>query len=167
MKRSFKGSYTVEAAFVLPVVLMVIFALTYLGFSLHDEACIKGIVETGLREAAEHTRHICMDGENGHEIMYKNINKKLENKEIEGQAERFLKENLTKNLFITRVEAVKASVGLMYIKASYNQISKISPADIFRYFRIRKKQRAESIIIYNPMKTVRMIGGFSEDEGGI
>lgn len=167
MKKSFKGSCTVEAAFVLPVVLMVIFALIYLGFSLHDEACIKGIVETGLREAAEHTRHICMEGENGHEIIYKNINKKLENKEIEGQTERVLKENLTKNLFITQVEEVKASVGLMYIKVSYNQISKISPADIFSYFRIKKKQRTESIIIYNPLKTVRMIGGFTEDESGI
>lgn len=167
MKKSYKGSYTVEAAFVLPVVLMVIFALIYLGFSLHDEAYIKGIMERGLREAAEHTRHICMEGEKGHEIIYKDINKKFKNKEIEGQVEGFLIDNCTKNLFITQIERFKASAGMMYVKISYQQTSKISPSRIFSYFRIREKQKTERIIIYNPMKTVRMIGGYSEDESGI
>lgn len=42
-----KGSYTVEAAFIFPIILFIILMLLYFSFYLHDISKIKGVVDQG------------------------------------------------------------------------------------------------------------------------
>lgn len=52
MERIKKGSFTVEAAFIMPVVLAVVFGILKSGLMLHDEAVLEAAV-TGVLEKGE------------------------------------------------------------------------------------------------------------------
>ena len=43
-----KGSYTVEAAFVIPIVLGVVFVLLYALFWVHDQCVLQANIQNGL-----------------------------------------------------------------------------------------------------------------------
>jgi Flp pilus assembly protein TadG len=44
-KSTVRGSYTVEAALILPIILFIIAGLLYLGFYLHDKVKIQSIID--------------------------------------------------------------------------------------------------------------------------
>lgn len=52
-----KGSITVEAAFVMPIVVLTVFALIYLAFYLHDYNKIQGTVDLVIHKAGITVKH--------------------------------------------------------------------------------------------------------------
>ncbi len=43
VKRNFKGSYTIEAALIMPIIFIVLAGIIYISFYLHDIVWIQGI----------------------------------------------------------------------------------------------------------------------------
>lgn len=47
-KKTIQGSYTVEAAFVMPIVILIIAALIYMAMYLHDKCSIKSVIDSTI-----------------------------------------------------------------------------------------------------------------------
>lgn len=52
-----KGSYTVEAAFVIPIVLGVVFVLLYALFWVHDQCVLQANIQNGLIQYSDTERN--------------------------------------------------------------------------------------------------------------
>jgi Flp pilus assembly protein TadG len=72
MKKGMKGSLTVEAALIMPLVIFMLFALMYITFYLHDRCRIQGAVDKALYKAMLTIKHEA-DISTG-ETDYENIN---------------------------------------------------------------------------------------------
>ena len=57
MKKKAKGSFTIEAALIMPIILFVILAITYLSFYLHDICRINALVDNALYRAQFLIKH--------------------------------------------------------------------------------------------------------------
>lgn len=109
MGRRYKisANYTVEAAFIVPMILGIIFAMIYMLFFLHD----KVILQENLRYSV-----ICLD-EKGEDDKKSGISKK----------------EISKNLRMLKVTHVDCNVGKIYIKAEAEASLKIK-IPVARYF---------------------------------
>lgn len=113
-----KGSITVEAAFVMPVVLFTVFALIYLTFYLHDYNRIQGIVNLVIHRACIAAGNDD-DIESG-QIFYEDINYGdnlygnlgPEERKITG----LLEQELTGGLFISHISKMEVETGKLEIK---------------------------------------------------
>lgn len=124
---SISANYTVEAAFIVPVILGIIFAMIYMLFFLHD----KVILQENLRYSV-----ISIDENEGTE---KNTTGK----------NGISKREISKNLRMIKVTNVNCNVGKIYIKAEVKAVSKIN-IPVVRYFLKRKNK------IYLKIKYLRL-----------
>ncbi|MEG2774118.1 MAG: pilus assembly protein [Acetivibrio sp.] len=140
-----KGSFTVEAVFVFPMVLFLILAFLYLGFILHDRVCLQTISEQVGREAVEKLRN-----HENFEMLIKNM---------EEQAER--------KLCITDIEELKIHNGVFYMEISYFENVRIRGIHFFHLFQKERKEKKIKVPIYNPMKIVRSYETGEKNESGV
>ncbi|HHT88107.1 MAG TPA: pilus assembly protein [Clostridiales bacterium] len=116
MRNSIKASFTIEAVFIMPVVLFIIVFIIYLSFFLHDYCRIKGTVDMVLYKAAINLKHES-DIETG-KINYDEINKGLINQILEKpntkerEIEDYISRQLSKGLIASRITDVHASKGI-------------------------------------------------------
>lgn len=78
-KRIWKGSFTVEAALLMTILIPVSFSLIYMGMYLHDRAAIQNAALEAATRTAINKELAKMDGENGSltgERLQKSISKK-------------------------------------------------------------------------------------------
>ena len=106
--RNIKASMTVEAVFVVPIVLWVIIALIYLTFYLHDLVRLEEVVEAGLRQG--NFLSLQRSELDGNAVYYENINEtgkwgywKLSYETEEEKIKQYLEEELQRRfLFLTK-----------------------------------------------------------------
>ena len=106
-----KGSYTVEAALILPIILFIIIGLLYLGFYLHDKVKIQSIIDdTATRgreliqfETGLETGLIDYSSHQNRSFLYPYF---TDFKEKENKINTYLKKQLNTALFITKIDSV-------------------------------------------------------------
>lgn len=144
------ANYTVEAAFVVPIVLGMIFSMIYMLFVLHD----KVILHENIRYNV-----ICIDENDGNYKKISNektsyektsyekaMDKKASDKNLsKNNSKKFLsekimtKESVSRNLRIFRVTKLKCNVGKTYIKTEVKAVSKMDIPVIGYFMRKTKK----------------------------
>ena len=150
------ANYTVEAAFVVPIILGMIFSMIYMLFVLHD----KVILHENIRYNV-----ICIDENDGNYKKISNektsyektshekaMDKKASDKKIsndknlsKNNSKKFLsekimtKESVSRNLRIFRVTKLKCNVGKTYIKTEVKAVSKMD-IPVIGYFMIKTKK---------------------------
>lgn len=150
------ANYTVEAAFVVPIVLGMIFSMIYMLFVLHD----KVILHENIRYNV-----ICIDENDGNYKKISNektsyektshekaMDKKASDKKIsndknlsKNNSKKFLsekimtKESVSRNLRIFRVTKLKCNVGKTYIKTEVKAVSKMD-IPVIGYFMKKTKK---------------------------
>lgn len=159
MRKRYKisANYTVEAAFVVPIILGMIFSMIYMLFVLHD----KVILHENIRYNV-----ICIDenDENYEKTLdKKNSNnkdlKKIKSKKI--LSEKIMtKESVSRNLRIFKVTKLKCNVGKTYIKTEVKAVFKID-IPVIGYFMKKTKKiyiktkylkvRPETMVRYRKM----------------
>ena len=162
LKKEGHGSIAVEAAFVMPVVLLVIFSLIYLAFYLHDYNRIQGAVDLVIHKASIASKHDA-DIESG-QINYEEINERgilyhldmvLPNmeKEITGD----LEQEFSKGLLITDIINIEVKESKVKL-----QISVTGKARISLHFFLRNALSKLLYInldktypLHNPAETIR------------
>jgi hypothetical protein len=124
LKRYFvKGSYTVEAALLLPTILIIIISLLYLSFYLHDVSKLQGIINDTIlkskmlinNETDLNTGLINYDIYMERGIFYSMNHDILQKEE---QIYTYLQNKLKKGFFITRAIDIKVDAGLTNIGIS-------------------------------------------------
>ncbi len=139
------GSFTVEAAFVLPLILFIIFAFLYLGFDLHDSVCIRTIIDKYAMRGQDDLRL-------------------FEAKEIETRLEQEIMEEANNKLCITKLENMKIHVGILSIHIEYCERRKLNLPGIQTLLGSETQLREKDILIYDPMKSIRSLGGLLKDD---
>lgn len=144
------ANYTVEAAFVVPIVLGMIFSMIYMLFVLHD----KVILHENIRYNV-----ICIDENDGNYKKISNektsyektshekaMDKKASDKNLsKNNSKKFLsekimtKESVSRNLRIFRVTKLKCNVGKTYIKTEVKAVFKMDIPVIGYFMRKTKK----------------------------
>ena len=109
------ANYTIEAAFIVPMILGIIFAMIYMLFFLHD----KVILQENIRYSV-----ICL-AEGGE-------SSKEDDKKIS-------KSDISKNLRVFNITNVKCDIGKIYIKVEVKAVSKID-IPVVGYFMKRTKK---------------------------
>lgn len=114
-----KASFTIEAVFIMPIVLFTMVFIIYLSFYLHDYCRIRGITDGSLHKAAMNLKHEA-DIDSGR-VNYDEINKGLlsrifENSDSkETEIENYISKLLSKGLIATRITDVHVSKKLLNI----------------------------------------------------
>lgn len=155
------GSITVEASFIMPIIVLTIFALIYLSFYLHDVCKIQGIVDKTLQKAALCVKHET-DFATG-AIDYENINDRGvfylvlgSTKEEEKQINDFLVRELSNVLLLSKVTAVDTSVGKQSISVQVEVQTKISMVWVKRFFTSFSQIEIQGEhAIHDPAETLR------------
>lgn len=151
MKRKNQGSVTVEASFILPITIGVIFFLIYLTFYLHDLSKIKGEINNIILQATLYGKH-CSDISKK-EIYYERLLSgdllnpleekfKLEKTDVKS----YLNKEIENGLFIIKVD----DIDIVY----RNQIIEVvitTKAPIFRPNKIMEQQE-----LHNPGDVIRI-----------
>ncbi len=159
---SLSGSITVEAAMVMPIVIFTIFAIIYLAFYLHDMCKVQGMVNKTLHKAGITVKHDA-DIATG-EVLYEDINDRgvfyllvgsTKNDE-ETQVQNYLKQELSKGLFISKITAVDVKVGKLKITISVEADTNVS-LPIFKYLfdSFSHKEIKGEYPVHNPCETIR------------
>lgn len=109
------GSYTIEAAFIIPFILFVITALVYLGFYLHDQDKLESVINEALlsgktllrNEAQMETGLINYEAYNNRGILY-SLQDNLQEKQE--QVYNYLKSELRKGFMIAEISSIDVAV---------------------------------------------------------
>ena len=107
--KKLSASMTVEASFVIPMVIFVIFALMYQAFHLHDRVRMETVMERALGKGDFLVSQ--RGGEKGSSYEYENINEKgnwgyfqSDYKELEEEVGNYLKEELERGFYTFQIE---------------------------------------------------------------
>jgi hypothetical protein len=156
-----QGSITVEAAFVMPIVIFMVFALIYLSFYLHDYCTIQGSLDLALHKTAITSKN---------EVKY--ITGEILHSSAEGGGTTYivtggseedtsqiifnLMQHLTKSLFLYKVSSVVENTDFsgvsISIKAKDEVVLPYFQALFDRFSTIRI---IESAPVHNPAETIR------------
>ncbi len=162
-KASFKGSITVEAAFVMPIVVLSIFALIYLAFYLHDKSRVQGVVDLALHKAALTIKH---EGEfSDGKVLYENINARGVFYQFLGdkgkdreKVESYLSEELHKGLFIGEVKNIKVKISTIKITIAVEMQTKVNlPGMNYLLYPLTNTEISGEYFIHNPAETIRLM----------
>lgn len=143
-----KGSFSVEAALILPLIICIIFGFISLGLYLHDCICIQAIIDKCGVKAQDEIRILGEDA-------------------IEKRLLKDIKEETAKKLCITKLETMKVEVQLVTIHIEYCEHRYLNLPGIQVFLGNAVHSREKNIIIYNPMKAVRSLGGLKKDDSGV
>lgn len=162
MKNKFKASITVEAAFVIPIVIYTIFALMYFSFYLHDVCTIESKLDQWVHKAALSFKNpVDLDKD---EILYEHINSRgllyyIKNNSSEEASElkNLLDRDLNKGLFIITIRDIRTEVTQYKIDANVIAELKISLNPIKNMLgKYATKTIGSTQNIHNPSEFVRM-----------
>jgi hypothetical protein len=156
-----KGSITVEAAFVMPIVILTVFALIYLAFYLHDYNRIQGIVDLVIHKAGITIKHDA-DIATGR-ISYEDINDRGVFYTLTGDLPveeskigKLLDQELSKGLFITHIIKAEVEAGKLDIKINVLAKTHIGLPLFQNAFNKLLNINVESTYpVHNPAETVR------------
>lgn len=157
-----QGSITVEASFVLPLVILIIFALIYLSFCLYDICKIQGVVDGTLHKSGLTYKHEA-SLETG-EIRYEAVNSRGVFYALTGDTDQLEKamnyhilSQLSGGLLLFRVSDVNSEVGKLSLSASVRSKATITLpvfGKLFDHYLIR--ETTGSYPIHNPAETLRI-----------
>ncbi len=161
MKRKIQASFTLEAVFIMPIVLFIIVFILYLSFYLHDICKIQGLTDLVRHKAALNFKREA-DVNTG-KMNYDGINKGIFGRLLEGtetketDVENHLYRMLSKGLFITRVTDVHVSKDTFHIAIRVEGTTRIPIKAIQQLFSSGRTLAVEAKAPYhNPAETVRM-----------
>lgn len=162
INREAGGSIVVEAAFVMPLLVLTIFALIYLSFYLHDYSRIAGAMDLVMQKAGVAIKHEA-DLDTGC-VYYERINERGVFYALSGDSEaderritQLLEKELAGGLFISRISKVEVELGRLSIKIMVSAKADISLPFI--------KAAAGSLLdmnfegrypVHNPAETIRI-----------
>jgi len=162
-KKLIAGSFTVEATFIMPIILMTIFSLIYLSFYLHDVCRLQAIVDKTLNKAGLIIKHEASieDGETD----YENINGRgvfylvVGNTEDEEESiQAYLQQELGSGLFLAKVMDINVNAEKFKVSISVKadmQISLVGVRKLLRPFAGEVVVEGKSIV-HNPAEFIRM-----------
>ena len=162
MNKSPRGSLTVEAACIIPIILFTIFALIYLSFYLHDICRIQGILNRTLNKTSLIAKHdSCLSTG---EIYYETINQRgvfyhfiNNNKDEEELIRSYLQQELSKGLFLVEVSNIQVIKDLFFINASVSIETSISIPYIRKLFTsYSSREIVGKSLIHNPPEFIRL-----------
>jgi len=161
-KQEIDASVTVEAVFVMPVVLLTVFALIYLAFYLHDRCRIQGIVDQTLHNASVSLKHET-DPETGR-ADYDRIGDRGvyylllgDRSESETKFQSYLGKELSGGLWLTRVTRIQADMHRTELEITVGTKTEIAIPWINSFFASFSKDeiRGEATI-HDPAETIRI-----------
>lgn len=161
LKKNMNGNITIEAAFVMPMILFSIVALLFLAFYLHDICKVQGMVDKTLHKAVFRVKHEA-DIETA-EVFYNQINDRsifytLLGSMGEEQIEirQYLQKELENGIFITDIIGIDVEIGKVNIKITvYTDTSMLLPG--FIHSHTMHKVVEGRCSIHNPAETIRII----------
>lgn len=155
------GSITVEAAFVMPIVILTIFALIYLALYLHDICRIQAVTDMILYKGGLTVKHEAnvITGE----VDYENINDRGifysllgSTTEEEEQIRYYFGQELSKGLFLAKIKEVNIEVDKLKLTVSVEADINVSLPGIKYLF----EPFSNTVIkgefpVHNPAETIR------------
>lgn len=156
-----KGSITVEAAYVMPIILLTIFALIYLAFYLKDINKIQAVTDITLHKAGLTLKHNS-DLVTGR-VSYEKINERGILYQLMGDSEnnekaiqKYIKKQISGELFVTKVKEIKVKVNNQELIITVKANTDLSLPMLNKLF----KPHSVRIIsgkypIHNPAETIR------------
>ncbi len=155
------GSITVEASFVMPIVIMTIFLLIYLSFYLHDICRIQGTVDLILHQAGFSLKHEA-DIATG-EVDYQKINDRGvfyllfgNMQEEEEQIYGLLKQTLAKKLFLVKIDEINVTVNKTKVEAVVKTDTQVNlPVFSYLFELLPDREIKAACPVHNPAETVR------------
>ncbi len=114
-----KASFTIEAVFIMPIVLFTMVFIIYLSFYLHDHCRILGITDGALHKASMNLKHeanIITGRVNYNEINNGLVSRIFDNSNYqEKEIENYINKLLSKGLIATEIREVNATKGTLNI----------------------------------------------------
>ena len=155
------GSITIEAAFVMPIVIFAIVALIYLSFCLHDRCLLQGAVDQTLQKAELGVKHeeefttgaIDYEKINDRGVFYQIIGS---TKNEEMNLDQYLQQKLSGGLFLYKLTSTQVKVGRFNISIEAEATAgKLLPF----FYKIMKQfyilDITENASIHDPAETIR------------
>jgi hypothetical protein len=174
MKKTVKGSYTVEIAFVFPIVLFVIVGLIYLGFYMHDKDKIEAVINETLikgrnllqNETDMNTGLIDYEAYYKRGILYSLEDNLQEKKE---EIYNYIQTQLGKGLFIADINAIDVNVSHTQISIEVKAEMKLPFLGIRPFFAGSGTSVIEktAVPIQNNTEFIRIFNIFSSVAGKI
>lgn len=157
----YTASITVEAAFVLPIIILTVFALIYLAFYLHDKSRIQGVIDLSLHKAGITVKHEAelSDGQVGYESIsgrgvFFSLFGNLEAEEE--QFEEYLLQELGRGLFLTRIKSINAEINKTKLTISVETKTEVNlPGMEYLFQPFTDRIITEEYSIHNPAETLR------------
>ncbi len=137
-KYDISGNYTVEAAFIVPMILGIVFAIMYMLFLLHDKVILQENLRTAVLSIAQSENVSAGDvsADGLAEKIGKSAESSLGKKVKNGTG---YKELVSKNLIVLKVKNADCNVGTKYVTAKANAIAKMD-IPVIAYF-MKKKNK--------------------------
>lgn len=162
IKNQVRGSLTVEAALILPMIFYLLFSLFYLTFYLYDMNRVHGYLDKILYRTSMLVKHES-DITSG-KIQYTKINQRgvfyvlTGNTEmLEEDIRKYIAEELSDGLFMMRVTDIQAKVEKDKIEAKIEIKTKMPMKGILTFFQPKqRKVIEEKYTIHDPADTIRM-----------
>lgn len=161
MDKKTKASFTLEATFVMSIVLFTMVFIIYLSFYLHDYSKVKAITDAVLHKATLNHKHEA-DIESG-KINYDEINKGIlrqmfgTEEKKEKETENYLRSLLSNSLLITKINDIQVSRDLRSISIRVEGSFWLPLRGIQKIFSGHSKLIIETDASYHyPADTVRM-----------
>jgi len=157
-----QGSFTVEAALIMPIIIYLIFSFFYLTFYLHDCNRIQGYLDKVLNRAALIIKHesdiskgeIKYEEINNRGVFYLIIGKK---DKLEEDIYRYIEDEFSEGLLMMRVTDIDVEVGKYSLEVKITAETKNAMRGVLRFFQPNEKKIIEGKqIIHNPADTIRM-----------
>lgn len=157
-----RGSITVEAAFVIPIVIFTVFALIYLAFYLHDYCRIQGTMDKVLHKATITIKHDA-DITTG-KVSYETIGSRGvfylltgDSNSEKSEILEYLSHELSKGLFITKIQNIQVEVGKLSISASIKAEAQVTLPYFQRLFdQFTSTRINDSCPVHDPAETIRL-----------
>lgn len=164
-RRKVNGSYTVEAAFILPVIVFVVIACLYMGFILHDNVRIQTVLKRSAEMAQDMLAH-SRESETG-DIEYESLNEKIRKNQVEKEVGEYIKKELEKGVFLAEIQEQDVEISLLRVSVSVTWKSGITHMGAAKYLYDGERYTQEKQKLYEPAETLRRVERKGEDESGI
>lgn len=183
VKQKLRGSFTVEAALLLPMILFILFSMVCLSFYLHDRSRMEGILDEVLHKGAITAKHEA-DMRTG-KVEYENIGNRGvfylltgDTEQQEKELEDYLQEILEQGFFLTEITDIQVEVNRLTIRIALEGEFEVPMKGILEFFHPDRKITVEAERwIHDPSEFIRIsevvldtgsrIKGFEELKGRI
>lgn len=181
--RKIRGSFTVEATLLLPMIIFIIYSMVFLSFYLHDRSRMEGVVDEVLHKGALSAKHEA-DIVTGR-VDYENIGNRGVFYLLTGDTERqekelsdYLQEISEQGFFLTEITDIRVEVRKLTIKITLEGEFEVPMKGILDFFHPNRKITVEAERgIHDPAEFIRIsevvldtgnkIKGFEELKGRI